>query len=188
MKSVSKKCLSGIIVLSSVILPVQAATMPTYAESQVGMNAATEMNTKLIKVEAKDPTCTTDGNITYWTNSDHNKFFSDETGKNEISQEATIVKATGHKWNEEYTVDQKATATTKGQKSIRCSVCNEIKPGSEVEFSLGWEEIEDHWYYFDEDGKKVVSQWIGDYYVDEEGIMAADTWICNECQQVWLEG
>ena len=61
MKSVSKKCLSGIIVLLSVILPVQAATMPTYAESQVGMNAVTEMNTKLIKVEAKDPTCTSDG-------------------------------------------------------------------------------------------------------------------------------
>ena len=179
MKNVSKKCLSGIIVLSSVILPIQAATMPTYAESQVVMNTSSE-TTNLIKVEAKDATCTTDGNITYWTNSDHNKFFSDEDGKNEISQEATIVKATGHKWNEEYTVDQKATATTKGQKSIRCSVCNEIKPGSEVEFSLGWEEIEDHWYYFDEDGKKVVSQWIGDYYVDEEGIMAADTWIGND--------
>ena len=170
MKSVSKKCLSGIIVLSSVILPVQAATMPTYAESQVGMNAVTEMNTKLIKVEAKDPTCTTDGNITYWTNSDHNKIYSDETGKNEISQESTIVKATGHKWNEEYTVDRKATETTKGQKSIRCSVCNEIKPGSEVEFSLGWEEIEDHWYYFDEDGNKVVSQWIGNDHVNKYGL------------------
>ena len=154
--------------------------MPTYAESQVVMNASTETTANLIKVEAKDATCTTDGNITYWTNSDHNKFYSDEAGKNEISQEATIVKATGHKWNEEYTVDRKATATTKGQKSIRCSVCNEIKPGSKVEFSLGREEIEDQWYYFDEDGNKVVSQWIGYYYVDEEGIMAADTWIGND--------
>lgn len=48
-------------------------------------------------------------------NSDQNKFFSDEDGKNEITQESTILKATGHKWNEEYTVDQKATKTTKGK-------------------------------------------------------------------------
>ncbi|MDO4381193.1 MAG: hypothetical protein Q4D20_10010, partial [Clostridia bacterium] len=44
------------------------------------------------------------------------------------------VSATGHSWNEDYTVDIPATCTTDGQKSIHCktSGCDAIKPGSEV--------------------------------------------------------
>lgn len=42
------------------------------------------------------------------------------------------VAALGHKWNSTYTIDKNATQTTKGSKSIHCSVCNAVKPGSAV--------------------------------------------------------
>ncbi len=48
------------------------------------------------------------------------------------SQEEYIIPATGHIWNETYTVDKKATATEDGSKSIYCSVCNTLKPDSTV--------------------------------------------------------
>ena len=38
---------------------------------------------------------------------------------------------TGHVWNSEYTIDKVSTCTEKGQKSIHCSICDEIKPNSE---------------------------------------------------------
>ena len=37
-----------------------------------------------------------------------------------------VIPATGHKWNEEYTVDKEATCTEEGSKSIHCSVCNAV--------------------------------------------------------------
>ena len=37
-----------------------------------------------------------------------------------------------HVWNEEYTVDQEATVTEEGTKSIHCSVCDAVKEGSEA--------------------------------------------------------
>ena len=50
----------------------------------------------LTKTEAKDPTCTEDGNTAYWTCSVCNKLFSDENGTNETTLEAVTMKATGH--------------------------------------------------------------------------------------------
>ena len=37
-----------------------------------------------------------------------------------------VIPATGHKWNDEYTVDKDASCTEEGSKSIHCSVCNAI--------------------------------------------------------------
>lgn len=45
------------------------------------------------------------------------------------------VKAAGHKWNSKYTVDQKATCTSKGSQSIHCGVCDAKKEGSVQEIS-----------------------------------------------------
>lgn len=39
----------------------------------------------------------------------------------------------------------------------------------------GWDSIENKWYYFDNDGYALVNQWVGDYYVDENGVMLIDT-------------
>lgn len=48
------------------------------------------------EVKAKAATCTEDGNIAYWYCADCGKYFSDAALTNEISKEATVVKATGH--------------------------------------------------------------------------------------------
>ena len=71
---------------------------------------------------AKDPTCTETG-LT--------------AGKKcsvcgEILKSQEEIPALGHQWNTTYTVDKAATETVEGSKSIHCSVCNEIQPGSEV--------------------------------------------------------
>ena len=43
------------------------------------------------------------------------------------NKEAQTIKATGHTWDADYTVDKKATCTAEGSKSIHCINCNEVK-------------------------------------------------------------
>ena len=43
--------------------------------------------------------------------------------------------------------------------------------------AVGWTKIEDKWYYFDSDGIKQKSRWIGDYYLKENGEMAVSEWV-----------
>lgn len=52
----------------------------------------------LIKTEAKEPTCTADGNTVYWTCENCEKVFGDETGETETSLAETVVQATGHNY------------------------------------------------------------------------------------------
>lgn len=54
----------------------------------------------LKKTDAKAPTCTEDGNIEYWTCDICGKLFSDKDGTQEITIEDTIIKATGHNYDE----------------------------------------------------------------------------------------
>ena len=54
----------------------------------------------LVKTEAKEGTCEEDGNIEFWSCSSCGKIFKDAEGKEEVSQEDTVIKATGHDWNE----------------------------------------------------------------------------------------
>ncbi len=49
--------------------------------------------------EAVSATCETAGNVEYWYCAGCEKYFSDEDGKNEITQEQTIVSALGHNWD-----------------------------------------------------------------------------------------
>ena len=46
--------------------------------------------------EKKDATCTEDGNIEYWYCENCKKYYSDENGKTEISEDELTTKATGH--------------------------------------------------------------------------------------------
>ncbi len=41
----------------------------------------------------------------------------------------------------------------------------------------GWREINQEWYYFDQDGIMLTSQWIGAYYVKADGTMARSEWV-----------
>ena len=78
---------------------------------------------ELTKTEAKEASCTEDGNIEFWTCSKCGRVYSDSEGVNEVDPEETVIHATGHKWNTEYTVDKEATCTEEGSESIHCSVC-----------------------------------------------------------------
>ena len=53
----------------------------------------------LVSVLAKEVTCTQDGNIAYWYCTNCKKYFSDSACTKEIALANTVVKATGHKWN-----------------------------------------------------------------------------------------
>ena len=68
----------------------------------------------------KEPTCTEDGSKLYTCS-------VDGTTKTEV------IRALGHTWNENYTVDSEPTCDEKGSKSIHCSVCSMIKEGTEEE-------------------------------------------------------
>ena len=152
----------------------------------------------LEKTEEHEATCTEDGNIEFWTCSECNKLFSDASGTEETTLEATVIPAKGHKWNTTYTTDKKPTTTSEGSKSIHCSVCASIKPGSVQVIpkliptwkkdSTGWrydygdstypvnkfENIDGKKYYFNEAGyritgwKKIGNYW---YFFNNDGTM-----------------
>lgn len=66
----------------------------------------------LAKTEAKDPTCTEDGNKEYWICKWCDECFSDAEGQEYIDPAETVISATGHDWgNDGY-----------------CTVCGSINP------------------------------------------------------------
>lgn len=78
-------------------------------------------NHSLSKTDAKDATCTEDGNIEYWTCSVCNKYFSDETGTNEIEKDSWVIKA-AHKLTK--TEASAAIVTATGNKEYwHCKDC-----------------------------------------------------------------
>ena len=89
-----------------------------------------------------------------------------------------VIKATGHKWNTAYTIDRSPTASSTGSKSIHCSVCGSIKPGSVQTIpSLNptWKKDSTGWWYDYGDGSYPVSKFenIGGktYYFNGTGYM-----------------
>jgi hypothetical protein len=73
-------------------------------------------------VEAKDATCTENGNTAYWYCSDCGKYFSDSTCTEEITQESTVIKAVGHN----YTVTTTEPACTEaGENVYICEKCGD---------------------------------------------------------------
>ena len=78
-------------------------------------------------MEAKDPACTEDGNIEYWYCDECGKCFSDAGCTEEINKTDTVIKALGHDWESDYTIDKEPTETEDGQKSIHCSRCDDVK-------------------------------------------------------------
>ena len=79
----------------------------------------------LTKTDAVEATCTTNGNIEYYTCSACGKIFSDAAGANEITREETVIAAPGHSLTKTDAVA--ATCTTNGNiEYYTCSVCNKI--------------------------------------------------------------
>ena len=92
----------------------------TYCHNEYGELA----NHSLSKTDAKDATCTEDGNTAYWTCSVCHKLFSDEDGTNETTLDAVTIKA-AHKLTKTEAKD--ATCTEDGNIEYwTCSVCHKL--------------------------------------------------------------
>lgn len=81
-----------------------------------------------------EPTCTTDGNIEYWSCSGCGKNFADEDGKTVVS--STILKASGHSLSYQNRVEP--TCTTNGNiEHFSCSNCGKafLDENAETEIS-----------------------------------------------------
>ena len=78
----------------------------------------------MTKTDAKDATCTEDGNTAYWYCSVCNKYFSDENGTTEIALVDTVVKA-HHTMTK--TDAKEPTCTAEGNNAYyTCSVCGKV--------------------------------------------------------------
>ena len=76
----------------------------------------------LQNVEAKDPTCTKNGNIAYYYCKNCNKCFSDSYANTEIAKEDTVIPRLGH----DYIITVVApTCTKEGYTQHKCSRCND---------------------------------------------------------------
>ena len=117
-------------------------------------------HTNLVKTEAKPATHMTEGNIEYWYCDGCDKYFSDEAGTKEIALANTVIpKLTEHTadgtgwhsdesshWNTcecgeklneaahtfEWVIDKEATATEKGLRHEKCTVCGYEKAAVEI--------------------------------------------------------
>ena len=79
----------------------------------------------LTKIEAKDPTCTEDGNSEYWTCSVCGRYFSDENGTIEIEKDSWLISATNHSLTK--TEAKAPTCTEAGNSEYwTCSVCGKL--------------------------------------------------------------
>lgn len=75
---------------------------------------------KLTKTEAKAPSCTEPGNIAYWTCSNCDGIFREETGTEEITLAGTVIPQTGHTYE-----------------NGRCTVCGAIDPDFQAVIIMG---------------------------------------------------
>ena len=81
------------------------------------------------RVAAKAASCTTEGNVEYYTCS-CGKWFADAAATKEITDKTSVaVAATGHKWDDGK-VTKEATASEAGAKTFTCSVCGATKTES----------------------------------------------------------
>lgn len=45
---------------------------------------------------------------------------------------------------------------------------------------IGWEYIDENWYYFSEYGPMYKNKWMGDYYLGSDGAMEKDYWVVTK--------
>ena len=76
---------------------------------------------------AVSPTCRNAGNIEYWECTDCGKFYSDAAASAEITEESTVLAATGaHEWDVWQTTAA-ATCEQAGERSHMCVICGTVE-------------------------------------------------------------
>ena len=83
----------------------------------------------LTPVEAKNATCTEDGNKAFYRCS-CNKLYADATASVEMTEDETVIPTAGHDY--EWKIDKEATAAEKGSKHEECKVCHDKKAAVEI--------------------------------------------------------
>lgn len=129
--------------------------------------------------EANAATCTTDGNVEYWTCGTCDKYYADEQGTTETNATAVVVTKTGHTLT--HVSGQAATCTTDGvREHYFCDACDT--------------------YFKDENGQNETSQAstvipaTGHTMTHHEGHAATCTedgskeyWTCSSCETMYLD-
>ena len=84
----------------------------TVETTDVSTSINAENHTKLVATGAKDPTCTEDGNIAYWTCEGCGKIYKDAAASTEITLANTVIPATKHATTTHYArIDATCIAT-----------------------------------------------------------------------------
>ncbi|MDO4869804.1 MAG: Ig-like domain-containing protein [Bacillota bacterium] len=83
--------------------------------------------------EAKAPTCTEDGNKEHWLCTRCNIAFINESLSAGYNASDMVIKATGHQWDENFTIDKEPSCTEEGSKSKHCSACEATKDVTAIE-------------------------------------------------------
>ena len=87
----------------------------------------------LKKTEAASATCTSDGNIEYWSCESCGKYFSDSLGKDEISKADTVINELGHDYKVINGTAKAPTCTEDGKEADqKCSRCDSEIQGAVI--------------------------------------------------------
>ena len=81
---------------------------------------------QLVKHEEVVPTCIADGNYEYYTCANCDVAYKKDM-VTETLPKFEIWKATGHSWNNDYSIDKEVTCIEDGLQSIHCAICDETK-------------------------------------------------------------
>ena len=96
--------------------------------SACALAACAETHTHTLQHHAAvSPTCRNAGNIEYWECTDCGKFYSDAAATAEITEESTVLAATGaHEWDVWQTITA-ATCEQAGERSHMCVICGTVE-------------------------------------------------------------
>ena len=133
----------------------------------------------LIKIEAKDPTCTENGNIEYWYCEACRKYFQDEALTKELKQEETIIKAKGH--NAVKTEEKLATCTEDGNIEYwYCDVCKKYFSDAELKNEISFDKT-----VIPTTGHNLIKIEAKDPTIDGTGNI--EYWYCEVCDKYFSD-
>ena len=113
---------------------------------------------EIVHVEAKEATCTEDGNIEYWYCKVHHDYFLDKNLTVSTTKDDVVIKAKGHDLKEKY-------STSSGKHWLTCNNCDE-KINEEMHSWECYTDGDSHWQTCPVCKKTTVAM---DYAYNEEG-------------------